>query len=126
MPFCPSCRVEYRVGISQCSDCASELVETLPELPPEPLGLELAVLASFPTVSEAEMIQELLEGNGIATVLRGEVDPIGVSSRAAETTILVEEKDLERARELYEAFFAGEEGESEDLPVEPINDSGSG
>ena len=65
------------------------------------------------------MVQELLEGNEISTVLRGEVDPIGVSSRAAPTTLLVEERDLPHAREIYEAYFAGEGVEGENLAAEP-------
>lgn len=28
--FCPNCRVEYRPGFSECSDCQVALVETLP------------------------------------------------------------------------------------------------
>lgn len=29
MPFCPVCRAEYRHGITYCSDCDVELVESL-------------------------------------------------------------------------------------------------
>jgi hypothetical protein len=64
-------------------------------------------LATFPDVAEAEMIRELLEKNEIPTVIRGEVDPIGVASRAEPTTLWVEERDLARAEEMYKAFFAG-------------------
>jgi putative signal transducing protein len=119
MPFCPNCRAEYKQGITHCPDCDADLVETLPEETQDIEGTALVELASFPMVSEAEMIQELLEGNDIRTVLRGEVDPIGATSGAAPTTLLVEEKELERAREIYEAFFAGEETEDETLPAEP-------
>jgi hypothetical protein len=40
--------------------------------------------------------------------LRGEIDPIGMASGAEPTTLLVEERDLPHAQELYEAYFAGE------------------
>jgi hypothetical protein len=110
MPFCPKCRTEYTEGVTRCSDCGSELVAALP--PPASVeardtDFELVELSSFATVSEAEMVQELLESNDIRTVLRGEADPIGVTSGADPTTLLVSEGDFARARELFEAFFAG-------------------
>lgn len=110
MPFCPKCRIEYTEETAHCSDCGSELVAALPEQASTGEGdadFELAELSSFATVSEAEMAQELLESNGIRTVLRGEADPIGVTSGANPTTLLVSENDFARARELFEAFFAG-------------------
>ena len=70
--------------------------------------VELVVLASFPNVSEAEMIQELLEGNGITTILRGEADPIGTTSGAQPSVLLVEDTNLVRARQIYEDYFAGD------------------
>ncbi len=125
MPFCPSCRAEYKPDITHCPDCDADLVETLPEQTQETEGTKLVELASFPMVSEAEMIQELLEGNDIQTVLRGEVDPIGATSGAEPITLLVEENDLERAREIDEAFFAGQEVEQENQPADPPLGDGS-
>ncbi len=115
MPFCPTCGKEYGRGSKICTDCGADLVESLPEdtAVGQPDGLDLVELATFPNVAEAEMIQELLEKNQIRTVLRGEVDPIGVASRAEPTTLLIEERDLARAQEIYEAFFAGDGVESE-------------
>ena len=110
MPFCPSCQREYGLEHRVCKECGADLVEAL-----EPGGLDLAKLATFPDVAEAEMIKELLEKNEIRTVLRGEVDPIGVASRAEPTTLLVEKRDLARAQEIHEAFFAGD-------GVEPDNE----
>jgi hypothetical protein len=37
---------------------------------------------------------------------------------AAPTTLLVDERDLERARELYDAFYAGRNVETEAEPSE--------
>jgi hypothetical protein len=116
MPYCPNCEAEYRDGVQRCSDCDSELVDTLPEHdPPEvdTLGVGLVELASFPLSAEADMIRELLETNGIRCVIRGDSDPIGAASMAAPTTLLVEQRDLERARGLYDAFFAGDEAAEE-------------
>ena len=41
MPWCPTCRSEYREGFTQCADCGADLVD---ELPPE---AEKAVPSSF-------------------------------------------------------------------------------
>ena len=117
MPFCPKCRTEYTEGSTHCSDCGSELVPVLPADASGNTGdgdFELAELSSFATVSEAEMVQELLESNGIKTVLRGQADPIGVTSGADPTTLLVSENDFARARELFEAFFAGTDDVTEE------------
>jgi hypothetical protein len=115
MPFCPKCHSEYRPGFTRCTDCDAELVESLPEEKVEEFHqteLELVELASFPDYSEAEMIQELLQENGIPTVLRGDVVPLGNVSGAA--TLLVEKAALPEAHRLYEDYFAGEvEGEPE-------------
>jgi hypothetical protein len=121
MPFCPSCRAEYREGFRRCEECDVELVAELPAQrghDRNPDKMQLAKLASFPNASEAEMIEELLEGNGINAVIRGDVDPIGATSGAEPATLLVDEADLARAREIYEAFFAGDVTSSEDLPPE--------
>ena len=117
MPFCPKCRSEYRPGFTRCTDCDLELIKSLPEEKPEEFNqadVELIELATFPNSSEAEMIQELLEDNGISTVLRGDVDPLGLASGAESITLLVEEAKLVEAQKLYEDYFAGEnEGDPE-------------
>ena len=101
----------YRAEFTRCPDCDVDLVESLPKdeevTQPEESGAELVELATFPNTSEAEMIQELLEDNGIRTVLRGDVDPLFVGG-ASPSTLLVEQADLERARAYYEDFFAGD------------------
>jgi hypothetical protein len=118
MPFCPECMAEYRAGIGRCADCAVDLIESLPNSKEEETDLELIELAEFPNYPEAEMIRELLEGNQISSVLRGQTDPIGAASGATPVTLLVERRDEERAREIYEDFFAGEGVPEEDEPAE--------
>lgn len=111
MPFCPKCQIEYRAGFGRCTDCDVALV---PVLPAEPAAegdtepVELAELATFPNAPEAEMIQELLEDNGISTVLRGDIDPLGVVAGSTIITLLVKHADLPEAQKLYEGYFAGE------------------
>jgi len=115
MPFCPACRAEYEDRTDRCESCGIRLVDALPEetADRETAGIELVDLADFSNVSEAEMIKEILEKNDIRTIQTGEVDPIGITSGAAPVTLLVEQRYLPRARELYEAYFAGTDvGES--------------
>jgi hypothetical protein len=109
MPYCPTCRTEYGSQSEVCEICSSRLVAVLPPIngQTEYEGTELMELAEFSNVSEAEMIREILEKNGILTVLRGEIDPIGIASGAEAITLLVEQQCMTQARELYEAYFAG-------------------
>lgn len=116
MPFCPSCGSEYRVGFTHCRDCDVDLVESLPkEHVPEldQTTLELVELASFPDYPEGEMIRELLDENGITTVLHGDA-AAGVAPLSSPVTLLVSRADLARALELYEEYFAGDP--AEELP----------
>jgi hypothetical protein len=112
MPFCPSCRKEYGDPAETCPICQTKLVPSLPQDPEtDPEETTLVELATFSDVPEAEMVREILEQNQIPTVQRGEVDPIGVASGAEPITLLVEKRDLERARELHNAYFAGNDFE---------------
>ena len=67
MPFCPTCRAEYREGRTQCPDCGVPLVDVLDD---EPSNVEMMdVYACF---DEQEMLRsrELLEANGIEVLVR--------------------------------------------------------
>jgi len=122
MPICPRCLTEYVAGVSRCRDCEAELVDSLPQSQREAETddqFELVELASFGTVSEAEMIQELLSNNNIETVLRGESDPIGAPGGAEPIALLLERRNLDTARELYEAYYAGEVDEAAPDGQEP-------
>lgn len=71
MPFCPSCRIEYREETARCADCGTSLVATLPsqlvEKPAEPT--REVRLATYATWIEASMWAERLDGEGIPSVL---------------------------------------------------------
>jgi len=109
MPYCPNCHEETSAEWTRCAQCGSDLPEGFGAREPgtEEDTQKLVRLATFPSVVEADMIKELLETNGIQTMVRGESDPIAVTSGAAPTELLVLEPDLERAQGLYQAFFAG-------------------
>jgi hypothetical protein len=128
MPFCPSCQSEYRPGFTLCKDCDVELVESLPEAQPEEginTAVELVELATFPDHPEAEMIRELLEENGIVTVLMSDAGA-GISPLSSPSTLLVSRDEEERARSLYQEYFAGDEiveaSEQEDAEQEMKGD----
>jgi Putative prokaryotic signal transducing protein len=108
MHYCPNCQAEYSVGSARCAQCGEDLAAgSLTKGPSSEDTQKLVLLATFPSVVEADMIKELLETNGIETMIRGETDPIGTKSGAAPSQLLVLEQDLERAQALYQAFFAG-------------------
>ena len=107
MAFCPNCEAEYKEGITVCPDCQIELVD---ELTPgnrvhdrsegEPVPLQ-----SFKTGAEAEMVRELLERNGIRSFVEGGDFAVIPSSFSQEVVVMVDERDLSRAVEIYNAYF---------------------
>src|ERR1044072_6387609 len=110
MAFCPNCEAEYKTGITVCPDCDIELVAALtPEnkvhdtSDGEPVALQ-----SFKTGAEAEMVRELLERNGIRSFVEGGDFAIIPSSFSQEVVLMVDERDLDRAIEIYKAYFDAE------------------
>jgi len=129
MPFCPSCRCEYRMGFTCCNDCSIELVDSLPEETrespdigesPEMDELELVELSSFPDPMEAQMIQELLENNGIESILQSDFSAGAGPYTASPNALLVRKTDFLRAREIYEQYFERDQAE---LPPDEESDS---
>ncbi len=72
--FCPKCRAEYREGFYKCADCDIELVDQLPELPPEPkpefIDYE-EVLATY-NPADIAILKSILESEGITYFFKGE------------------------------------------------------
>jgi len=110
MAFCPNCEAEYREGIAVCPDCNVELVAELTEenkthdtSEGEPVPLQ-----SFKTGAEAEMVRELLEQDGIRSFVEGGDFAVIPSSFSQEVVLMVGERDLDRAIEIYKAYFDAE------------------
>ena len=73
----------------------------------------MVLLARFSTASEAEMVRELLSQNDIACVVQGgtygALEPLPRLGGFSEIRLLVQQNELRRALELYEAFFVRSE-----------------
>jgi hypothetical protein len=107
MAFCPNCEAEYKQGITFCSDCNMELVS---QLNPETRVHDIehgnpVVLQSFKTSAEADMVSDLLSRNGIRSFVEGGSFAVLPSSFSGEILLMVDERDLERAAEIYETYF---------------------
>jgi putative signal transducing protein len=108
--FCPVCEAEYEPGIARCPDDNSPLVERLTSEntvhdSSEARFLPLHTLGS---PAEAEMVNDILQKNGIRSVVQsGGADAFSplLSATAPGATVLVDERDLDRAQEVYSAFF---------------------
>lgn len=107
--FCPVCESEYQPGITRCPDDNSELVDRL--TPENTLHdsseARFVNLHHLGSPVEAEMVNDLLRQNGIRSVVQsGGADALTpLLSVSDGSIILVDERDLDRAQELYRAFF---------------------
>ena len=120
MPFCPKCRYEYRPGFVRCNDCDVDLVEALSE-ENEQLNrgkLDLVILASFPDPMGAQMFQELLESNGIDSMLQSDFNAGAGPFTASPNAVLVQKVDFPKGLEFYEQCFGGDLPEIQDISAE--------
>ena len=127
--FCPVCESEYEEGVTSCPDDGSDLVERL--TPENTLHdhseARFVPLHNIGSPAEAEMVVDILQQNEIrAAVQSGGADAFSplLSSASPGALVLVDERDFDRARELYDSFFGGditpltgatEEGEDEEV-----------
>jgi hypothetical protein len=108
--FCPVCESEYEAGITHCADDNSPLVE---RLTPDNTGRDMSEaryveLHKLGSPAEAEMVHDIFSKNGIRSVIKsGGADMLSplLSATSEGATVFVDERDADRARELYDAFF---------------------
>jgi hypothetical protein len=108
--FCPVCEAEYEPGIARCPDDNSPLVERLTSENSVHDSSEARFLPlhNLGSPAEAEMVNDILQKNGIRSVVQsGGADAFSplLSSTAPGATVLVDERDFDRAQEVYSAFF---------------------
>ena len=111
--FCTVCEAEYEPGITRCPDDNTPLVERLtPENTVHDLSeASFVELQKLGSPAEAEMVNDIFVKNGIRSVVKsGGADTLSplLSSTFEGATIFVDERDYDRAVELYDAFFAGD------------------
>jgi hypothetical protein len=108
--FCPVCESEYEPGITTCPDDGSTLVEKLTsENTAHDHGeARFMPLHTLGSPAEAEMVNDIFSKNGIRSVVKsGGSDALSplLSTVGEGATVLVDERDYDRATELYRAFF---------------------
>jgi len=108
--FCPVCESEYKPGITRCPDDGTALV---PQLTPETAAHDssearFVTLHTLSSPAEAEMVSDILRQNGVRAVVQAGANdafsPV-FSAVSPGVAVLVDERDLDRARELYASFF---------------------
>ena len=111
--FCPVCESEYEAGISKCPDDNTELVERLTPSNTMHDNSEASfrLLNTFNAPAEAEMVDDVLQKNEIRSMGRSggadSLSPAG-SGTGRGAAVLVDERDYDRAMEIYTAFFGND------------------
>jgi hypothetical protein len=108
--FCPTCESEYEPGITRCADDGAVLVERLSVEAgaSDDSEARFVMLHTLSSPAEAEMVNDILQQNGIRAVVQSgasdQFSPL-FSVMAPGAQVLVDERDLDRAKELYASFF---------------------
>ena len=120
--FCPVCEAEYEAGITECPDDNTPLVERLTSENSGDLSeAEFVPLHRLGSPAEAEMVNDILRQNGIRSAVKsGGSDAFSplLSATSEGAVILVDERDADRAMEVYNAFFGGDTTPLTGGPVE--------
>ena len=108
--FCPVCEAEYEPGITRCPEDDTDLVErlTAENTLRDHSEARFVPLHNIGSPAEAEMVTDILRQNDIRSVVQsGGMDMFSplLSSTAPGAMVLVDERDFDRAQEIYNAFF---------------------
>ncbi|MGB7922775.1 MAG: DUF2007 domain-containing protein [Pyrinomonadaceae bacterium] len=111
--FCPVCESEYEAGITRCPDDDTELVDhlTSENTLHDHSEARFVPLHNVGSPAEAEMVNDILTQNGIRSAVQsGGMDALSplLSTSAPGALVLVDERDYDRAMELYNAFFGSD------------------
>ncbi|HEV8369867.1 MAG TPA: DUF2007 domain-containing protein [Pyrinomonadaceae bacterium] len=111
--FCPLCEAEYEAGITRCPDDETQLVDhlTAENLVHDPSEARFLQMYKLGSPAEAEMVNDILRNNGIRSVVKsGGADAFSplLSATSEGAVILVDERDFDRAQEIYSAFFGAD------------------
>ena len=111
--FCPTCEAEYQPGITTCPDDNTPLVERLTgdHAVHDDSEARFVSLYKLGSPAEAEMVNDILTQNGIRSVIKsGGADAFSplLSATSEGAVVFVDERDADRAAEVYNAFFGGD------------------
>ena len=110
--FCPVCESEYEEGVTRCAEHDAELVERLsPDTSHDASEARFVPLHNVGSPAEAEMIHDILQQNGVRSVVQsGAADMFSplLSTSAPGAVVLVDERDYDRALEIYKSFFGSD------------------
>ena len=111
--FCPTCEAEYQPGITQCPDDNTPLVEQLTgdNAIHDDSEARFVPLHKLGSPAEAEMVNDILRQNDIRSVIKsGGADAFSplLSATSEGAIVFVDERDADRAAELYNAFFGSD------------------
>jgi hypothetical protein len=111
--FCPTCEAEYQPGITTCPDDETPLVERLTpdNTVHDDSEARFVSLYKLGSPAEAEMVNDILRQNGIRSVIKsGGADAFSplLSATSEGAVVFVDERDADRAAEVYNAFFGGD------------------
>ncbi len=107
--FCPQCRVEYREGFTECSDCHVALVSDLPPKPQREPDIEYvtvleagnpATLAVAKSLLQAAEIDYLAMGEQLQDIIAGGRLGLGFNPVTGPVRIMARREDEDEAREL--------------------------
>ncbi len=110
--FCHICEAEYEAGITRCPDDGAELVPRLDAATAtDDSEARFLPLHNLGSPSEAEMVNDILRQNGVRCVVQsGGADAFSplLSTTSPGSMVLVDERDFDRAQELYASFFGND------------------
>jgi len=103
--FCPNCKIEYRSGFGQCSDCGATLVPTL-ESHRDPADQDLALAWRGNDPAGFSAAQAELNSAGIRNFSIGDHDQLawGLAIPKPRYGLLVRKSDLSAAREIVKSI----------------------
>jgi hypothetical protein len=108
--ICPVCEGEYEPGITECPTDNTPLVDKITSNHDDSEA-SLVTLHNFGSPAEAEMVNDILTQNGIRSMVKsGGADALSplLSTTWEGAMILVDERDVDRAREVYQSFFGAD------------------
>jgi hypothetical protein len=108
--FCPTFESEYEPGITTCPDDETPLVErlTAENTMHDNSEARFVSFIKLGSPAEGEMVNDIFSQNDIRSVVKsGGADAFSplLSATAEGAEIFVDERDVDRATELYNAFF---------------------